>query len=631
MSSHTSSNSQQGHYRYDPTALDQRGPARLFSHVGEDGVMRYMATQLGKAAVDQGKLSHPLSLLGNQLKLTVHKADELWNLVKTRLVNLEIFQSGWFNFDLPPDEQFGVGFVRDRRDMIEALLSSREAASKETQLPQARARFYQVLAQHQRSRPLIVHIHERDGGLSDIEFARQRLAGQNPMVLRRIQSTDRPLLQSWTNLECLLDNGDRVDLAQSATDNCLFVADYPLLQSLTVADLQPGRYVGSPVALFYRTQNGLAPLLIQLEEGSVAMPHQAESDAWMLAKLFTQVADVTQHELITHLCDTHLAMEAFAIATPRQLPTSHPLYRLLRPHFQFLLAINNRGNIVLLGEGAAIDNLMAPTRQASIGLINRAYRERSFGDYALPKNIRQRGIEPEFLPEFPYRDDALLLWDAIQRYATQFLQQYYPTDEAVQQDFYLQAWAAELGSSLCDRPVSDFPKAPSWLPTEAISQAGLDLRELPDYPRVPGFPTEISSLQDLVKITTQLIFTCGPQHAAVNFSQFDYVGYAPNAPLAAYCHPSSCTSVKQLLPSLKQDLGQIELSFALSGIRWGRLGSSDLIDFKDIGDRQVLEQFRTELAAIEQEISHRNRQRIASTGIAYPYLLPSRIPNSINI
>ncbi|MCY7390619.1 MAG: lipoxygenase, partial [Leptolyngbyaceae cyanobacterium CAN_BIN12] len=273
----------------------------------------------------------------------------------------------------------------------------------------------------------------------------------------------------------------------------------------------------------------------------------------------------------------------------------------------------------------------APTRQASIGLINRAYRERSFGDYALPKNIRQRGIESEFLPEFPYRDDALLLWDAIQRYATQFLQQYYPTDEAVQQDFYLQAWAAELGSSLCDRPVSDFPKAPSWLPTEAIAQAGLDLRELPDYPRVPGFPTEISSLQDLVKITTQLIFTCGPQHAAVNFSQFDYVGYAPNAPLAAYCHPSSCTSVKQLLPSLKQDLGQIELSFALSGIRWGRLGSSDLIDFKDIGDRQVLEQFRTELAAIEQEISHRNRQRIASTGIAYPYLLPSRIPNSINI
>ena len=631
MSSHTPPNSQQGHYRYDPTALDQQGPARLFPHIGEDGIVRYVLTQLGQAAFDQGKLSHPLSLLGDQLKRTVHKADEVWNLVKTRLVNLEIFQSGWFNFDLPPDEQFGIGFVRDRRDMIEALLSSREAAFKEAQLPQARARFYEVLEHHQRSRPVVVSIHERDGGLSDREFARQRLAGQNPMVLRRIQSADQSLLQSWAAVECLLDNGDRVDLEQAAAANHLFIADYPLLRSLTIADLQPGRYVGSPIALFHRTQNELEPLLIQLENGHIVTPHNALGDAWMQAKLFVQVADVTHHELITHLCDTHLAMEAFAIATPRQLPTSHPLYRLLRPHFQFLLAINNRGNTVLLGEGAAIDNLMAPTRKASLGLINRAYRERSFWDYALPKNIQQRGIESEFLPEFPYRDDALLLWNAIHHYATQFLQQYYATDESVQQDLYLQAWAAELSSSLCDRPLSDFPQAPSWLPTDAIAQAGLDLSELPDYPRVPGFPRGISTLQDLIAITTQLIFTCGPQHAAVNFSQFDYVGYAPNAPLAAYCHPDCCTSVEQLLPSLKQDLGQIELSFALSGIRWGRLGSSDLIDFKDIGDRQVLEQFRAELVAIEQEITDRNQKRIASTGVAYPYLLPSRIPNSTNI
>jgi arachidonate 15-lipoxygenase len=631
MSSHTPLNSKQGHYRYDPTRLDQQGPARLFSHIGEDGVVRYIATQLGQAAVEQGKLSHPLSLLGRQLKQLLQKADDLWNFGTTRLVNLEIFQSGWFNFNLPPDEQFGVGFVRDRRDMMEALLSAREAASKETLLPQARARFYEVLGQHRRSRPIVVHIHERDGGLSDREFARQRLAGQNPMVLRRVQPADQPLLQSWANVECLLASGDRVALEQAATANRLFVADYPLLHSLAVADLQPGRYVGSPVALFYQTQNVLEPLVIQLENGHVVTPQTASGDAWMQAKLFTQVADVTYHELIAHLCDTHLAMEAFAIATPRHLPTSHPLYRLLHPHFQFLLAINNRGNTILLGEGAAIDNLMAPTREASIGLINRAYRARSFGDYALPKNIRQRGIEAEFLPEFPYRDDALLLWEAINRYVTQFLQQYYITDELIHQDHYLQAWAAELGSSLCDRPLSDFPQVPAWLPADAIAQAGLDLHELPNYPRVPGFPTDISNLQQLVEIATQLIFTCGPQHAAVNFSQFDYVGYAPNAPLSAYCHPKGCPSLEQLLPSLKQDLGQIELSFALSGIRWGRLGSSDLIDFKDMGDRQALEQFRSELSAIEQEISRRNHKRVASTGIAYPYLLPSRIPNSINI
>jgi arachidonate 15-lipoxygenase len=86
----------------------------------------------------------------------------------------------------------------------------------------------------------------------------------------------------------------------------------------------------------------------------------------MKAKLFVQVADVTHHELLAHLCYTHLAMEAFALATPRQLPVNHPLYRLLRPHFRFLLAINTRGNAILLGEGAAIDTMMAPTRPAAI-------------------------------------------------------------------------------------------------------------------------------------------------------------------------------------------------------------------------------------------------------------------------
>jgi arachidonate 15-lipoxygenase len=34
---------------------------------------------------------------------------------------------------------------------------------------------------------------------------------------------------------------------------------------------------------------------------------------------------------------------------------------------------------------------------------------------------------------------------------------------------------------------------------------------------------------------------------------------------------------------------------------------------------------------IEHQINARNQQRLLNTGIEYPYLLPSRIPNSINI
>jgi arachidonate 15-lipoxygenase len=401
-----------------------------------------------------------------------------------------------------------------------------------------------------------------------------------------------------------------------------------------VADLQSGRYVGSPIALFQHGDRGLEPMLIQLEPGRVLTPN-SDSDDWMRAKLYTQTADVTHHELVDHLCHTHLAMEAFAIATPRQLPATHPLYRLLRPHFQFLLAINTRGNTILLSEGAAIDKLMAPTRAASIALMNQAYQQRQFQDYALPTNLKRRGLQPEFLPEFPYRDDAQLLWEAISGYVSRFLSRYYADDRAVQSDASLQAWAAELGAPLSSRSRAEFPQAPAWMPPEWSVETGLEFH-LPENARVPSFPTvetagTIAHLQQLIDLTTQLIFTCSAQHAAVNFSQFDYVGYTPNAPLALYSRPDVPATLPELLPSASQDLGQMELTFALSGIRWGRLGSSDLIRFVDQGDRQALTQFQADLAEIELKIGDRNRERLATTGVDYPYLLPSQIPNSINI
>jgi len=636
MGFHVSPTEQQGHYRYDPTALDQQGPARLFPHAGEDGVWRYVLTQMRHNLLAQGQLSEPWSLLLRQLEQTNQQLEQAWSQFATLLVDFKLLQSGWFNVNLPPNEQFDTAFVRERRAMTAVLLAAKTTARLYTETTARRSQFYQVLEALGRIRPVVSRIHERDGGLSDREFVRQRLAGQNPMALRQLQSADQAWLQTWEQA----DSKASVDLVEAAAASRLFVADYPLLERLAPADLQAGRYVGSPIAVFYRAETGLEPVLIQVEPGRFATPTQPNRDRWMQAKLFVQTADVTYHELIVHLCDTHLAMEAFAIATPRQLPATHPVYRLLRPHFRFLLAINTRGNAILLGEGAAIDKLMAPTRAASLAIINQAYRSRSFQDYALPTVIAQRGIEPDVLPEFPYRDDALLLWEAIARYVTRFLQRYYPDDQAVQQDPYLQAWAAELGAPLDSRPSTEFPQAPDWLPSEWLHQTRLIPDPLPVYPRVPDFPPAVgadtqvgllTSVQQLIEIATQVIFTCGPQHAAVNFSQFDYVGYAPNAPLALYDRPDTASSFHQLLPGADQDLGQMELAFALSGIRWGRLGSSALMQFVEAGDRQALAQLQAELLDIEAKINTRNQQRLAHSGVEYPYLLPSRIPNSINI
>ncbi|BAY33626.1 arachidonate 15-lipoxygenase precursor [Nostoc carneum NIES-2107] len=629
------STKQQGQYRYNPATLDDQGPARIFPYGGEDGVLRYILMKLRQNQLTQGQVSQPLSLLLIELEKLIHDFEENFDKLSTFLADLEIFQSGWFNFDLPTNEQFNASYVLQRKQMFQRLLQATNAAKKANSHEQQRSHFYQSLEQsgkcqpHSPQRPIVSLIHQRDGGLSDREFGRQRLAGQNPMVLRRLQSEEKGKLQAWINRPYKLADDSVIDLVASAGANRLFVVEYPLLQDLKVTDLHYGRYVGSPTALFYRSDVGLEPLLIEVEKGRV-VTNQDNSDDWTKAKLSVQTADVTDHELITHLAYTHLAMETFAIATARQLPENHPLSRLLRPHFQFLLAINTRGNSILLGEGSAIDKLMATTRETSLSLINRAYRKRPFREYSLLNDITTRGISPELLPNFPYRDDALLLWEAIANYTTRYLQRYYVDDRAVQQDVYLQAWTAELGAPLDSRPLSEFAQAPSWVPKEWAIAAGLEIEELPNYPRVPGFP-EITSLQQLIDIATVVIFTSGPQHAAINFSQFDYAGYVPNAPLALYSQPDTPSTLKQLLPPALQDLEQMQLTFSLSGINWGKLGSSDFINFTEQGDRQILTQFQNELKDIESTITNRNQQRVADGGVEYPYLLPSRIPNSINI
>lgn len=65
--------------------------------------------------------------------------------------------------------------------------------------------------------------------------------------------------------------------------------------------------------------------------------------------------------------------------------------------------------------------------------MEKYYKNVSWSSYDLPKVFKDRGVDdPEKLPGFYYRDDALRLWDAIKDYIRRILSIYYHSDEDIE-------------------------------------------------------------------------------------------------------------------------------------------------------------------------------------------------------
>ncbi|WP_279610462.1 lipoxygenase family protein, partial [Burkholderia gladioli] len=106
--------------------------------------------------------------------------------------------------------------------------------------------------------------------------------------------------------------------------------------------------------------------------------------------------------------------------------------------------------------------------------------------------------------DYPYRDDGMLIWNAIRRWVGAYVGVYYLSDSAVINDYELAAWTKDVAGS----------------------------------GRVKGFVT-IQSRQQLIDVLTLVIFNASAQHAAVNFSQPDYCLYAPALSALSWSIPGS--------------------------------------------------------------------------------------------
>ncbi|KAJ7337203.1 Arachidonate 5-lipoxygenase [Desmophyllum pertusum] len=342
-------------------------------------------------------------------------------------------------------------------------------------------------------------------------YGAQFLNGCNPDTIKRCTELPSNFPVTQELVGNLLDEGDTLDNA--IQDGRVYMVDFEILEDIPLYghndEKVENRYTCAALGLFYvRSSGDIVPIAIQFhqvpsETNPIWTPNDSELD-WIYAKMWLRNADTQWHQMITHLLRTHLFMEAIALASWRQLPSLHPLWKLLAPHIRGVLAINTLGRGRLIPAGGVADNTLSVGGGGHIHLMKKYYKSISWSSYDLPNVLKERGVDdPEKLPGFHYRDDALRLWQAIQDYIRRVLLIYYHSDEDIEKDTELQAWILDLHDN------------------------GYPAREgETDH----GFPSSVTSIQQLTHIVTIVIFTCACQHAAVNFSQMDTFGFPPNSP-----------------------------------------------------------------------------------------------------
>jgi arachidonate 15-lipoxygenase len=438
---------------------------------------------------------------------------------------------------------------------------------------------------------------------TDESFARMRLAGPNPTMLRRVTNPYDGFPITNEIYQSVLP-GDSLTAAMA--EGRLFSISYHALADVEPSSFPHGqKYLYAPLALFAveKATKRFLPVAIQCRptpgpDNPLFTPH--DGYAWQMAKTVLEIADANYHELITHLGLTHLLLEPFVITTFRQLARNHPLRILLMPHFEGTLAVNDAAWKYLIADRGGVDKLAGGTIEFSRGLTVKSVQTFSFTHGALPRRFKTRGVDStEWLADYPYRDDTLLYWDAIHDWVRDYLGLYYLSDQDVWDDSELRAWCAEVTAM--------------------------------DGGRLNGLPV-IETRDDLVEAVTMVIYTASAQHAAVNFPQYDLMSYAPNIPLAGYAPaPTSKTGATEqdylaMLPPLNMAELQMELGYLLGTVHYTTLGQYEKGYFKDPAVAAPLAIFQEKLKEVGEMIAERNRWRRP-----YEVLLPDGIPQSINV
>ena len=447
----------------------------------------------------------------------------------------------------------------------------------------------------------------------DAEFAAMRVAGPNPVMIERMKALDVRLPITDEQYQSVVGTEDSLEKAVAA--GRLYLADYSVFDGALDGSFPAAqKYNYAPLALFavpldaQSRGQSLVPVAIQCAprpgpDNPIFLPRDGNN--WLIAKTIVQIADANFQVVVSHLAGTHLFVAPFIIATYNQLSPTHPLFVLLTPHFEGTLFINAAALRNLIVSRGLIDIMFPSSIDQNRVFAVKATQsyQRNVNTSTLPQTLARRGVDDASrLPDYPYRDDALLIWGAIARWVEDYVSHYYSSDAVIQGDTELQNWVAEL-----------------------VAHDGGRLDNV-------GAANRIGTRSQLVELVTLICFTASAQHAAVNYPQGPIMTYTPAMPTAGYAPLSlaqegaSEGDFLKFLPPLETAKLQLDILYFLGSTYYKPLGDYGDDYFSDPTIQNHLTKFQQELIKIEAEINERNKTRRP-----YEFLLPSKIPQSINI
>ncbi|XP_003383419.1 PREDICTED: arachidonate 5-lipoxygenase-like [Amphimedon queenslandica] len=452
-------------------------------------------------------------------------------------------------------------------------------------------------------------VHEGYRWVSDVEFGRQVLNGVNPHIIRRCTS----LPQYFPVTQELIAGVLGADLDKEMKDGRVYIVD--LSEIMDGLQCRDGCYCPAPTCLLHVNRMGkLVPIAIQLkrkpgDDNPIFLPSDTWMD-WLMAKIYFKSAEAQFHQLSTHFNSCHATMETYHVATKRNLPDSHPVSRLLLPHTRYTTAINTAARDKLVGDGGVIDQAFSIGGEGKKECFRRANSKHNVMDSHIMSSMRERGVDDSaLLPGYHYRDDGTEIWKAIESFVTSIINIHYKSDEDVVGDKEIQEWAADMHDN--------------GFPAFREVSAGR------------GFPKSIDSKNSLIDTCTLIMFTGSAQHAAVNFGQFEIYGYVPNAPFALHEPPPTKkgqTDIDFILRALpKSQTTLLSMTLVSSLVQHSSdevfLGGFPKHWYTEGEEVAAEKKFLNNLKTLKEKLTKRNE----SLEVPYPYMLPSRIPNSITI